>query len=298
MTNTRCCDLATGRLLRVDPRDEFVGDAFGRELLVAEGVVERLLRRVLVRVLLRIDLRQHLRQPTTNGHQVFAALLAAPRHAVQRLERLRELVEKPPLVQATLDARDDEVLAEADVSIELGEEDLADGVRVRQGLAALDLERNGADLRVQLDLTEPQADVLAALAVREVLHEGVDAALSVGAQLVVLEQVAEHLGEVRLAGAEEARHPHANHVTRSTATSERLADLGERVDDALQLVLDLVGDDVLANLVRERRAVEHLDDALDLHTDVALDDFSNGGHVLALPGVVVLPQRANSLTAR
>jgi len=201
-------------------------------------------------------------------------------------------------VQATLDARDDEVLAEADVPIELGEEDLADGVRVRQGLAALDLERNGADLRVQLDLTEPQADVLAALAVREVLHEGVDAALSVGAQLVVLEQVAEHLGEVRLAGAKEAGHPHANHVTRSTATSERLADLGERVDDALQLVLDLVGDDVLADFVRERRAVEHLDDALDLHTDVALDDFSNGGHVLALPGGVVLPQRANSLTAR
>jgi hypothetical protein len=115
------------------------------------------------------------------------------------------------------------------------------------------------------------------------LHEGVDAALAVGPSSSFWKQVAEHFGEVRLAGAKEAGHPHAHHVPRSTAAPERLADLREGVDDALQLVLDLVGDDVLADFVRQCGAVEHLDDAFDLHADVALDDFSNGGHVVALP---------------
>ena len=57
--------------------------------------------------------------------------------------------------------------------------------------------------------------------------------------------------------------------------------MGEGVANPLQFVFDLVGDDVLANLVRERRAVKDLDDPFNLHTDVALDDVPNGSHAAA-----------------
>ena len=132
------------------------------------------------------------------------------------------------------------------------------------------------------------------------LHEDVDAALSVAvAESVVLQEVAEDLGEVRLAGAEETRHPHAHDVAAGAAAPQRLADQREGVEDALQLVFDLVGDDVLAHLAGERGSVEDLDDAFDLHADVALDDVPYGGHSANLPrSHRSATQRQNSLTAR
>ena len=176
-----------GRLLRVDPGDELVGNAFRRELLVAEHVGERLQRQLLVGVLLRVNLRQNLREPTTDRHEILAALCTSPRHAVKRLECLDELFEEAPLLQATLDASDDEVIAEADIPVELGEENLTHRVWVGQGLAALDLEGDRSNLSVQLNLPEPQTNVLTTLAVRQVLHERIDAALAVGAKLIVLQ---------------------------------------------------------------------------------------------------------------
>jgi len=212
---------------------------------------------------------------------------------VQGLERLPELLEETSLLQAALDAGDDEILSKSNVSIKLGEKDFADRALAREGLAALDLKRDRTDLGVQLDLAKPKADVHATPAVGEVLHERVDAALPVsGAELVVLKQVADDLREVGLAGAEEARDPHPHDVTRSTTTPKRLADLGERINDTLQLVLDLVGDDVLAHFVGQSRTIEHLDDALDLDADVAFDDFSNGGHVLVSLAAIDLPLSA------
>ena len=95
---------------------------------------------------------------------------------------------------------------------------------------------------------------------------------------VVLQEVAEHLREVRLAGAEEPRDPDAHDVPGGTATPQRLADLREGVEDPLELVFDLVGDDVLADLGGQRGAVEDLDDAFDLDADVPLDDVPYGGH--------------------
>ena len=56
--------------------------------------------------------------------------------------------------------------------------------------------------------------------------------------------------------------------------------LGERVDDALQLVFDLVGDDVLAHLVRERCAIEDLDDAFDLSPQIPHEQVANRHYVL------------------
>lgn len=108
-----------GRLLVVDPRDQLVGDALRRDLLVAEHVVERLLRGLLVRVLLRIDLRQYRREAAAHREQIVAPVLAAPRDAMRGLERLHELVEQAALLKPALDPRDHEVLAEADASIEL-----------------------------------------------------------------------------------------------------------------------------------------------------------------------------------
>ena len=81
------------------------------------------------------------------------------------------------------------------------------------------------------------------------LRERVSEVLAV--ELIVLQQIANHLREVRLARTEEPGHPHAHHVARRAATAQRLAYLRERVEHAPQLVLDLVGDDVLADFVGE-----------------------------------------------
>ena len=51
-----------------------------------------------------------------------------------------------------------------------------------------------------------------------------------------------------LAGSEETRDPYADDVARSSSAADGLADVREGVDDALELVLDLVSDDVFTNL--------------------------------------------------
>ena len=190
-----------------------------------------------------------------------------------------ELVEEIASLQSAFDARHDEVLGKPNAPVELAEQDLAHRVGIAERLAALDLERDGLDLGVELDLAQAELDLLAARSVGQVLEEDVDAAFTAAVrQLVVLQQVAQHLGEVGLSGAEEAGHPHAHDVTGLPAVAEGLTRVGEGVEDALELVLDLVGDDELAHLGGQRRVVEHLDHALDLDADVSLDDLPHGGH--------------------
>ena len=69
---------------------------------------------------------------------------------------------------------------------------------------------------------------------------------------------------MRLARAEETGDPHANHVARSATAADRLTNLRKGIEDALEIILDLVGDNVLTNLSGESRPVEDLDDAFDL----------------------------------
>ena len=98
------------------------------------------------------------------------------------------------------------------------------------------------------------------------------------AELLVLQQMAEDLGKVGLARPKEAGDPHSDHITRSATASDGLADLGERIEDALEFFFDLVSDNVLTNLGGERRLIEDLDDAFDLLADVPLDDFLDCSH--------------------
>ena len=118
-------DPAVGRRLRSDPGDELVGDAFGRDLLVPEHVVEGVLRRLAIAVLGRIYLRENRGQAAPHGHEVVAPLRARPGNAELGLIGVRQLVERAALLQAPLYAGDDEVLGEPDVPVELREEDLA-----------------------------------------------------------------------------------------------------------------------------------------------------------------------------
>ena len=292
-------DPAAGRRLRVDPGDELVGDTLGRDLLVPEHVVEGVLRRLGVAVLGRVHFREDLGQPPPHGQEVVAPLRAPPGNAELGLVGVRQRVEQAAPLQALLDAGDDEVLGEAGLPVELREEDLAYRVGVAQRLPALDLEGDGPDLGAELHFAQPQANVGPARGVGEVSDEGVVAGVA-GAvrERVVLQEVAEHLGEVRFPRPEEAGDPHAHHVAGAAAAPQRLADLGEGVEDALQLLLDLVGDDVLADLGGEGGLVEDLHDAFDLPAEVPLDDLPDCCHLRSSPAAPSPGQRQNSLTAR
>ena len=292
-------DSAAGRRLRLGPGDELVGDALGRDLLVPEHVVEGVLRRWAVAVLGWIHLRKNRGEPAPHGKEVVAPLRAPPGNAELGLVGVRQLVEHAALLQALLDAGDDEVLSEPDVPVELREKDLADGVGIAQRLAALDLEGDGADFGTELHLPQPQPNVRAARCVGEVSDEGVVAGVA-GAvcERIVLQEVTEHLGEVRFPRPEEAGDPHAHDVAGPAAPPQRLADLGEGIEDALELVLDLVGDDVLAHLGGEGGPVEDLDDAFDRPADVPLDDLPDCLHLRSSPAAPRPVQRQNSLTAR
>ena len=123
-------DPTVGRRLCIDPGDELVGDTFGRDLLVPEHIVESVLRRLAIAVLRRIHLRENPGQAAPHGHEVVAPLRAPPGNAELGLVGVRQLVEQAALLQAPFDAGDDEVLGEPDVSVELRQEDLADGVGV------------------------------------------------------------------------------------------------------------------------------------------------------------------------
>ena len=292
-------DPAVGRRLRLDPGDELVGDALGRDLLVPEHVAEGLLRRWAVAVLGRVHLREDRGQPPPHGQEVVAPLRAPPGGAELGLVGVRQRVEQAAPPQALFDAGDDEVLGEPGLPVELREEDLAHRVGVVQRLPALDLEGDGAHLGAELHFPQPQPHVAAARGVGEVADEGVvtRVARAVG-ERIVLQEVAEHLGEMRLPRPEEAGDPHAHHVAGAAAAPQRLADLGEGVEDALQLLLDLVGDDVLAQLGGEGRPVEDLHDAFDLPAQVPLDDRPDCRHLRPSPAAPRPVQRQNSLTAR
>lgn len=247
----------------------------------------------------RVHLREDRGQPPPHGQEVVAPLRAPPGDAELGLVGVRQRVEQAALPHALLDAGDDEVLGEAGLAVELREEDLAHRVGVVQRLPALDLEGDGADLGAELHFPQPQPHVGAARGVGEVSDEGVVARVAgaVG-ERIVLQEVAEHLGEMGLPRAEEAGDPHAHHVASAAAAPQRLADLGEGVEDALQLLLDLVGDDVLAQLGGEGGPVEDLYDAFDLPAEVPLDDFPDCRHLRPPPAAPRPVQRQNSLTAR
>ena len=81
--------------------------------------------------------------------------------------------------------------------------------------------------------------------------------------LDVAEQVGEHLQQVRLTGAEEARDPHAVGV--------RV--VGVRLQQELKALGGLVGEDVLLDLGAQVCGVVGLDDALDRALDVLGEDL-------------------------
>src|SRR5882724_1831463 len=121
--------------------------------------------------------------------------------------------------------------------------------------------------------------------------EDIDAALTrLVPQLLVLQEVAQDFREVRFARAKKARHPYAHHITGLTTTAQGLADLSKGIADLLDLVFDLIGDDILAELRRQRRMVKDLDHALDLDADIPLDDVTDG-HLLLLTAASQCPSR-------
>ena len=119
-------------LLRVDPDDEFVGNALRCYLFVAEHVGERVLSRVLVGVLGRVHLGEDLGQSPAHRHEIIAAFDAAPRDVEGSLVKLGEFVEHLALLQSTFDSGHHEVLGQPNVPVELGQEDLTDGVRIAE----------------------------------------------------------------------------------------------------------------------------------------------------------------------
>jgi hypothetical protein len=160
MTKTRCCTRPPVGFA-VHPPDKLRRRFLGRDLLVVEHVGQSVLRRPLFRILDRVNLWEHLCQASADRHQVVAALGGAPGDAICSLVRFGELLEEVPLLESAFDSCDDEVLGQSDVTVELREENLPDRVRGRQRLAALDLERERADLSAELDLPKPPPNVLA-----------------------------------------------------------------------------------------------------------------------------------------
>src|SRR5262249_25059124 len=146
--------LAASRFLGIDPSDELIGYTLSGDLLVPEHVGERVLCSPLVRVLCRVHLGENLAEAVTDRHEVVPALWDSPGTSMARLIALGQLLEESALLEPPLDAGNDEVLRQADVTVELGQDDLAHRIRIVESLTALDLEGYGTHLGIQLDLAE------------------------------------------------------------------------------------------------------------------------------------------------
>ena len=116
--------------------------------------------------------------------------------------------------------------------------------------------------------------------VGEVLGEEINAGLGrTGGDDIVLKKVAEDFGEVGFAGTEKAGQPNSADIARMTAATDRIADGGVGIEDAFQLLLDFIRENVFAKFRSECRTVEDFDDTLDLYGDVAADEIADGvGH--------------------
>jgi hypothetical protein len=216
-------------------------------------------------------LRRHGERLAQGGNDVVAqevhrVALALPGAAIGRGKRGLEGLERALGDEVALHVGNVRGVArEAQFFIEDAKEDLQDGVAVVLAVGlGVDVEQDhiGRALHGAVDVGQ-QHGVLDLFVVKEL---GCVAFLPGGriGRLDVLQQVGQDLDEVRLAGAEETRHPDA-HAVGDGGVMWAVHGGQVGVEELAQVLADLLGDDVLFQLLPDAGGVHlvGLDDAVD-----------------------------------
>ena len=255
-------DQALSRLATLHQRERALGELARRDVgLVLHGLHPRVRHRKRVRL-------QAVQDPARLAQRERElALLDVP----ILLEELAVLVlESRKLVllfQADLQLRQIEILGVPKALQEQPVHDL--GQRLVAGpdtSVGRDVEDDGVCRDLLGDRPEQHLHLLVVRPLAEASRRGLAGDLPVG------DREPEHLREARLAGSEEARHPHRDALVRL------VRHLAVRVEDARVVVFDRVGDDVLLDLRTNDLVVRlvDLDDLFNAPMDVVGEELLDG----------------------
>jgi len=158
--------------------------------------------------------------------------------------------------------------------VEHTQEDLQDGVAVALGIGlGVDVEEDDIGLAGHSTTHVADEQRILDLRLEELRCAALLSVAGVGS-LQVGEQVRQDLDEVRLAGTEEARHPHPH--ARSDGGIGRVVDRGQvGVEEPPQVLGHLLGGDVLVQFLPDAFVVAlvGLDDTVDRAVDLLDEEF-------------------------